>query len=89
MKTMKKIIITILIVSVYVLSCYHNKTWFSAAFGKDGRWSTLKPDMAAVIFTYIPGVNTVVTIFSAFDSPYRNGISLGDKIADKLIGEDN
>jgi hypothetical protein len=63
---------------IYVISVYRNYKWFQKAYSKsddpykDGRWSYSEADYDTIIITFFPIVNTIVTIFNLFDSPYRN-----------------
>ena len=61
---MKKILILILSLLIYIGSVQYNTKWFIEAYSDNGRWSLLEPDMGAVFFTYMPVANTVACIMN-------------------------
>jgi hypothetical protein len=65
-------LILLLVLIVYVVSCYGSYKYIQIAHSKDGRWSNLSTDAEDVIFVFLPIVNTLNTVGYLFGECYRN-----------------
>lgn len=70
----KKILIWILVITVYILSALHNWLWMNKAFSKGGRWERLDADAVALVFTFMPFVNTMAVIGIFLESSQDSNI---------------
>ena len=65
----------IILLIVYLLSCYYNYKWIQKAhYHPDGRWLNSKPNFMDLFFTFWPFVNTILTLSNLFDSPYKQTV---------------
>jgi hypothetical protein len=85
----KKLIRILIAVIIYGLSTCHTYNWISIAYGSEGRWSNLEPDLPAFIFTFTPVVNTIVTCINLFDCPYEAKDRTELNVFSKIFKTDN
>ena len=60
----------IIILVVYALSAYRNYKWIQKAYYHNkGIFYGLKPNIADLLFTFIPLMNTIISFYSLFIPP--------------------
>lgn len=65
----------IILLIVYLLSCYYNYKWFQKAYyHPNGKCSNLKPRLFHLFVTFYPIINTILTLSNLFDSPYKQKV---------------
>ena len=69
---MKKKILIICLLLIYLFGFTFSYKYFSIAFSRDGRWESLSPDLGAVILTLIPGFNLPFAFDYFTGSMYKN-----------------
>ncbi len=80
--------ITLLLASLYLISCFFVRRYLKIAYSKVGRWSNLKPEYEDLFFTLFPLINTIAVLcLWVAGSPYRNNIiNPGQKFLNKFFG---
>ncbi len=81
---MKKVIIILLSILIYIASVNYNLSWVRGAYSEEGRLGSLKPNISDLIIVYTPALNLVGSISFLF----INNLKDNDKkqsLAEKLI----
>ena len=61
-------------VIVYLISVYCTWKWYNIAYSKGGEWDFVEPDGIALIFMFIPLLNTFHIFMWLFDPPRKGMI---------------
>ncbi len=69
---MKRKLIILLVIIVYLSSVFYNRWWFSIVYSRDGIRQGETMDPLVIFFTFTPFANTVAAINNLFMSPYSN-----------------